>query len=92
MDASGAIIRSQAKNLKYFNGHNRPAFKFEEGDFVVIKNVDTSVGTNKKLILKYRGPYVIKKKLDHDRYIIEDIEDFQVTQMPYHDVLDSSRL
>lgn len=61
MDASGAIIRSQAKNLKYFNRHNRPAIKFEEGDFVVIKNEDTSVGTNEKLLLKYRGRMSLRK-------------------------------
>lgn len=91
-DASQAILKSQKRNLEYFNEHHKPAKQFGVGDYVVIKNVDTSVGTNKKFIPKFRGPYEIKKKLEHDRYVIEDIEDFPITQMPYHGVLDSTRL
>ncbi|CAK9833144.1 Transposon Tf2-8 polyprotein [Anthophora retusa] len=43
--------------------------------------------TNKKLIPKFKGPYVVKKVLGCDRYVISDIEGFQVTQMPYNGVL-----
>lgn len=91
-EASNAISKSQERNLKYFNEHHRPAKQFEVGEYVVIKNVDVSVGKNKKLIPKYRGPYEIKKKFDHDRYLVEDIADFPITQMPYHGILDSTRL
>lgn len=90
--ASDAILKSQEYNLNYFNKHHVPAKVFEVGDYVVIKNVDTSVGTNKNLIPKYSGPYVVKERLGHDRYVIEDVENFQVTQIPYHGILDSSRL
>lgn len=90
--ASAAIMKSQQYNSKYFAEHHAPAVEYAVGEYVVIKNVDTSVGTNKKLTPKYRGPYRITKKLDHDRYIVEDLENYQVTQMPYHGVLDSSRI
>jgi len=33
----------------------------------MITNTDVTIGRNKKLIPKYRGPYVIKKVLDRDR-------------------------
>lgn len=90
--ASEGIIKSQAYNLKYFNEHHKSPEQFEEGEYVVIKNVDNSVEKNKKLIQKYRGPYMIKQKLGHDRYVVEDLEGFQVTQIPYSNVLDSSRI
>ena len=59
---------------------------------IVIKNVDTTVGKNKKLIPKYKGPYVIRKQLGHDRYVVSDVENCQITQMPYNSVIDSSRM
>lgn len=34
--------------------------KFKIGEFVVIKNVDTKIGTNKKLVPKYKGSYKIE--------------------------------
>ena len=69
-----------------------PARIFEVGDLVVVKNVDTSPGGNKKLIPKYRGPYVVRKQLGIDRYKISDVENCQTTQIPYRSVVDSSRL
>lgn len=58
----------------------------------MVANVDTTPGVSKKLIPKYRGPYVIKKVLPNDRYIVTDILGFQNTQIPYDGVLDVSRL
>lgn len=78
--------------MKYFNDHHKSPVQFEEGEYVVIKNVDNTTEKNKKLIQKYRGPYVIKKKLGHDRYVVEDIDGFQITQIPYSNILESSRL
>lgn len=62
------------------------------GDLVVMKNVDTTVGVNRKFIPKYRGPYVIQKYVGNDRYEISDTENCQVTQMPYRGIIDSTRL
>lgn len=60
---------------------------YSAGDYVMIKNVDTTAGVNKKFIPKFKGPYVVKKVLDCDRYVIEDIDGFQVTQLPYNGVV-----
>lgn len=57
--------------------------QYQEGDYVMIKNIDTTPGINKKLIPRYKGPYVIKTVLDHDRYIVSDIDGFQLSQIPY---------
>lgn len=90
--ASEAIRKSQTYNQQYFDQHHKPAKSFEVGDFVVIKNVDTTAGTNKKFIPKYRGPYVVQKQLGHDRYLVTDVDGCQITQVPYRGVIDSSRL
>lgn len=52
----------------------------------MIKNIDVSAGINKKLIPKFRGPYEVEKILGNDRYLITDVENFQVTQRPFESV------
>lgn len=92
VNAQRAIQKSHLYNKKYFEKHHRPARQFKEGDSVVIKHVDTTVGRNKKLNIKYRGPYVFRKQLGHYRYEITDVEYCQLTQMPYENVIDSNRM
>ena len=48
-----------------------------------VRNVDTTAGINNKLLPKFKGPYKVKKILDYNRYIIGDIDGFQITQIPY---------
>lgn len=45
----------------------------------MIRNIDTTPGNNRKLIPKLKGPYLVKKVLDYDKYVIEDIEGYQLT-------------
>lgn len=91
-EASSDISKSQERNAKYFAGRNKPPKTYSEGDFVVIKHTDTSVGTNKKFDEKYRGPYVVHKVLPHDRYVIRDIENCQITQLPYDGVVEANKI
>lgn len=86
------IEKAQAANLKSFSNHHKSAAEFSVGDYVVIKNIDTTVGKNKKLITKFRGPYVIHKQLPNDRYVIRDIEDCRITQLPYDGGLEANKL
>lgn len=90
--ASKSIEKSQQYNEAYFARHSTPAKTYEVGDFVVMRNVDVTAGTNKKLIPKYRGPFVVYKTLPHDRYAIRDIENCQLTQRPYDNILEAARL
>lgn len=91
-EALAGIAKSQERNAKYFASRNKPPKVYSEGDFVVIKHVDTSVGTNKKFDEKYRGPYVVYKVLPHDRYVIRDIEGCQITQLPYDGVVEANKI
>lgn len=46
-----SIQKSQAYTLKYFTEHHKLAKTFEVGDLVVLRNVDTTIGTDKKCIV-----------------------------------------
>lgn len=61
-------------------------------EYVVIRNVDTVIGTNKKLIPRYRGPYVVHKSLGHDRYVVKDVNGCQLTQLPYDGVVEANKM
>lgn len=50
------------------------------------------MGQNKKLIPKFRGPYVVHKVLPNDLYVVRDIDGVRITQMPYDGILDASNL
>lgn len=91
-EASEAIRASQDYNLRRFAETHRPACAYQRGDFVVIRNVDTTVGANKKLLPRYRGPYLVHKVLPNDRYVVRDIDGCQITQMPYDGVIESRNM
>lgn len=91
-EAKRAIEKSQLESQKYHKSNHSEAIKFKVGDLVVIKHVDTTIGKNKKFNIKYRGPYCIRKYLGNDRYVITDVENCQLTQMPYENIIDSSRM
>ncbi|XP_018377468.1 PREDICTED: LOW QUALITY PROTEIN: uncharacterized protein K02A2.6-like [Trachymyrmex cornetzi] len=77
------IEKSQLENTKRYNLRRKPAREYKVGDYVEIRNVQTTPGVNKKLLPKFKGPYVIRKVLDYDRYVITDVDGFQLTQRPY---------
>jgi len=83
------VLESRLKrkeiNLVKFrkNAKRLEANKYKLGDYVVVKNFDSTVGAPRKLITKYKGPYEIAKVLDNDRYCIKDVDGFQLTQKPF---------
>lgn len=90
--AAGAIAQKQAYSEQRAAESSVPVREYEVGDFVVITNVDVSVGKNKKLIPKYRGPYEVYKVIGHDRYAIRDVNNCQLTQRPYDNVVEAARM
>lgn len=85
-ESSINIEKSQVYNKKYFDQKHKKPTKYNKGDLVMIKNTDVSVGVNKKIIPKFKGPYIIHKILPNDRFVIKDIEGFQNSQIPYEGV------
>lgn len=79
-------IQAQLYNERFVNEKRKSPTEYIEGDYVVIKNFDCNTGVARKLIPKYKGPYKITKVLDNDRYVLEDVEGFQQTQIPYRGI------
>lgn len=79
--ANACIKKLQDYNKKMVDKKRKGVQDYKEGDFVVLKT-----NFENKLSKKFRGPYVIKKKLPNDRYLITDIDDFQVTHLPFSSV------
>lgn len=90
--AAEKIIKSQNYSKGLYDKKHKQPISYAVGDYVMIENVDVTPGVNKKLIPNYRGPYIVKAVLDNDRYVVSDIEGFQVTQMPYEGIMAPSRM
>lgn len=82
-EAEAKQSRSQSYNKQYVDSHRLPSKQYKLGAYVMVKNFDSRTGISSKLIPKYRGPYKITKILENDRYLIEDVEGMQQTQIPY---------
>ena len=90
--AEDRVELEQTLNKLYFDKRHKKPHVYRVGDFVMVSNVKTTVGVNKKLIQKFKGPYVVTKIFPNDRYMVEDIQGFQLTQMSYRSTLEPSRL
>lgn len=77
--ASVAIEALQQENSQAYNKKHKAPNLYKIGEYVMIRNIDNTPGINRKLIPKFKGPYMIKKVLDNDRYIVTDIEGFQLS-------------
>lgn len=58
----------------------------------MIRNVITTPGVNQKLLPKYKEPYIVNKVLDLDRYLVSDIEGFQLNQKPFSGIIAPDRM
>jgi len=90
--ASCEIVKNQAANEKAYDRSRKKATTYNVGDYVMIVNTDTTAGVNKKLIPKYKGPYIVHKVLDADRYVVTDVPGFQITQIPYQGIISADRM
>ncbi|XP_055910752.1 uncharacterized protein LOC129945117 [Eupeodes corollae] len=84
--------KEQLKNKLYYDNRHKSPTEYKQGDYIMIKNIDTTPGTNKKLLAKFRGPYEIKKVLPNHRYAIGDIEGLQLTRLPYKGICSPSNM
>ena len=79
-------------NRKYCDSKAKKPTMYKEGQYVMIRDLRAKVGGSGKLKGKYRGPYIIRKCLGHNRYVVQDIPAFNHTQKPLETVLSSDKL
>lgn len=71
--------------------HKSPKL-YEANDLVVIENVAPATGDSRKLEPKFRGPYLVKKVLGSDRYLVTDLDDIQRNQRPFVSVFAADKM
>jgi hypothetical protein len=65
--------------------------KYSENDLVCIRSHKIP-GENSKLKCSYRGPYIIKRILDNNRYEVSDLDNFQNTSRRFEGIFDPNNL
>lgn len=90
--ASEQTKRRQDANKDRYDHRHKTANKYQAGDKVMIKNFDNSPGVSVNMIPKYKGPYQVERVLRNDRYVIKDVDEFQLSQTPYHGTWEASNM
>lgn len=79
-------LNSQLENKVNFDKRRKAAYIYKEGDIVFVKNKITEAGLSKKLVPKFRGPYMVTRVLPNERYLVEDLPDQKLSNIPYKSV------
>lgn len=83
-------IRNYNK-LYYDRSHKIPS-KYQEGDYVLVRDLLTKPGESKKFKPKYKGPYMITKALNKNRYVVQDVPGFNLKSKPYNTILSTDKI
>lgn len=89
--ASQNIQKLQYYNKGQYGKRSKLNTRYCEGDLVSIRSVKQP-GERSKLKPKFKGPYVVKKVLDRNRYVISDIDGFQISGRRFEGVFDPSNM
>ncbi|XP_062707754.1 uncharacterized protein LOC109406092 isoform X1 [Aedes albopictus] len=79
--------RQQNYNKRMYDRHCKKNTGYSEGDLVMLRRVNVP-GERNKLKPKFRGPYIVKKVLDKNRYVVGDLDKFQVTGARFEGIFD----
>jgi len=90
--AKEATDKLRNYNKAYYDKRHKVPSIYNLGDYVLIRDTFVKPGENKKLKPSYKGPYMIAKKLNNNRYVIQDIPGFNITAKPYNSILSPDRL
>lgn len=77
----------QIYNKEMYDKKCRKSTHYKIGDLVVVP-YKPKVGESSKLSYQYRGPYEVRKLLGNDRYLIGDVQGYQVSNIPFEGVFD----
>lgn len=79
-------------NKMYYDKHHTKLTMYKPGDYVLIRDTTLKPGEDRKLKSNYKGPYLVEKILNKNRYVITDIPGFNVTARSYNSILSPNRL
>lgn len=87
-----ATNRIKAYNKTYYDERHKQPTQYKPGDFVLIRDSQGKPGESRKQKPMYKGPYVVTKALNKNRYMVEDIPGFNLTSKNYNTILSPDRL
>jgi len=90
--AAEKIEKSQKYTKEYFDRRRKRARIYKEGDYVMIKNIETGKGISRKIIPEFKGPYEVARVLRNDRYVIKDVSNHQKTSKPYEGTWEAANI
>jgi hypothetical protein len=91
-EAVKAIEKAQEKQKLRFDGKRKTPRIYVEGELVLVLREAIACGQSRKLAPKYKGPYLVKKVLANDRYLIVDIPGAERTQRSFQSVFAADRM
>jgi hypothetical protein len=86
------VKKSQAREKERFDSAHCKPTTYKENDLVLLRFESPATGESRKLQPRYRGPYLVKKELGNDRYLIVDVPGSPQTQKPFRSVYASDRM
>lgn len=90
--ADKQIQKNQSQNQRVYDRRHKVAKKYQVGDKVMVKNFDSTPGISQKLIPRFKGPYQVERVLRNNRYVLKDVEGFQLTQTPYRGTWEAANM
>ncbi|XP_020296207.1 uncharacterized protein LOC109861101 [Pseudomyrmex gracilis] len=79
-------------NKQYYDSKHTKPSQYQSGDYVMVRDLHNKPGENSKFKSAYKGPYMISKVLNKNRFVVTDIPGFNVAQKPYNAILSPDKL
>lgn len=86
------MTNHQEQQAQRFNESHKAPHEYKAGDLVLCRWNAPATGTSRKLVPRYRGPYIVEEVMGRDRYLVKDTPVTQVSQIPYENVCSADRL
>lgn len=93
-DVSETIVKKQLLQKQAYDKRHASPIVYHVGQQVLVRAAKSSVNTgiSKKLEPRYKGPYVVTKVLDNDRYLVEDMPGAKRARVAYKGICPSDKL
>lgn len=90
--AAENMSRERQRWKRQFDQRHSQPKQYVVGDLVLIENGLVATGESRKLDMKWKGPYTVRKCLDKDRHVIGDIEGAPVTGRKFDSVYTAAKI
>lgn len=86
------IQERQSSQKEYYDKRHAAVTSYSVGQHVLVQAVkDSNEGNSKKLEPRYKGPFLNKKVLDNDRYVISELPGSKRSRVAYTGIYPSEK-